>query len=60
VEIKSRQTIRNDFFKNLDYYNKISKNPTKNSYLIYGGDQKQKRQSAKVVPWREVDREDLA
>ncbi len=54
TEIKSGQTIRDDFFKNLDYYNKLAKIPTENSRIIYGGEQKQKRHMRTVVGWRSL------
>ncbi len=41
VEIKSGQTITNDYFKGIQYWNKISQ--TQGGYLIYGGDSKQSR-----------------
>ncbi len=41
VEIKSGQTITNDYFKGIQYWNKVSQ--TQGGYLIYGGDSKQSR-----------------
>jgi uncharacterized protein len=53
VEIKSGKTINKDFFKNLDYWCKLS-GATK-SVLIYAGDQTQKRSNgAEVMNWREI------
>ncbi|TAG71051.1 MAG: AAA family ATPase, partial [Runella slithyformis] len=46
VEIKSGRTIQPDFFKSLNYLKKI--NPSTNSYVVYGGDQFQKRSDATV------------
>jgi uncharacterized protein len=53
VEIKSGKTINKDFFKNLDYWCKLS-GATK-SVLMYAGDQTQKRSNgAEVMNWREI------
>jgi predicted AAA+ superfamily ATPase len=52
VEIKSGKTVTTEFFRNLDYWNKLS--GVKKSVLLYGGDMKQKRGSGvEVWPWRE-------
>lgn len=53
IEIKSSKTVANDMFNGLKYWHKISKYPTSNSILIYGGDQNQKRSDAEVVSWRQ-------
>ncbi|MBI1837523.1 MAG: ATP-binding protein [Flavobacteriia bacterium] len=47
IEIKSGQTINSDFFKNIDYYSRLS-NSSK-SYLIYNGDQSQSRSNGTTV-----------
>ncbi|MCF8426752.1 MAG: ATP-binding protein [Bacteroidia bacterium] len=53
VEIKSGKTTNKDFFKNLDYWCKLS-GATK-SVLMYAGDQTQKRSNgAEVMNWREL------
>jgi len=55
IEIKSGQTVRQDFFKNINYYNNLSKSNPKNSYIIYGGDQKQLGGKGNVISWRNLD-----
>ena len=52
LEIKSAKTINNDFFKGLDYLQKISKNTFTDSVLIYGGNEKQTRSNALVLSWK--------
>lgn len=42
IEIKSAQTVSSNFFKGLDYFQKIKENIS-NSYLIMGNDIRQKR-----------------
>lgn len=56
VEIKSGQTITNDYFKGILFWNKITQ--TEGGYVIYGGDMMQKRSNGiKVIPFREFNDE---
>lgn len=49
VEIKSGQTISDDFFKGIRYWNKLSQ--TQGGFLVYGGNEVQKRSdSITAVP----------
>lgn len=53
VEIKSGKTISNEFFKNLDYWTRLSE--SKKSYLLYAGNIHQKRSDGKeIMNWREM------
>jgi predicted AAA+ superfamily ATPase len=55
VEIKSGQTISNDFFKGIRFWNKITK--TERGFLIYDGDVAQKRsEGITVVPLKELNK----
>ena len=51
VEIKSGQTVSPDFFKGINYWQKISGHDK--GYVIYGGELPQKRKTADVLPWRQ-------
>ncbi|NGX33939.1 MAG: hypothetical protein K1060chlam1_00283 [Candidatus Anoxychlamydiales bacterium] len=51
IEIKSSQTISNQFFDNLNYWLNIKTNPQKEGSLIYAGEEFQKRKSIQVIPW---------
>jgi len=51
LEIKAGKTITTEFVKNLEYWNLLTGNSSTNSYLIYGGDQRQKRKHFSVLPW---------
>jgi predicted AAA+ superfamily ATPase len=52
VEMKSGETVKNAFFNELAYWNSLSgQNPDK-SFLIYGGDKKEKRSRGNVLAWR--------
>lgn len=53
IEIKSGKTVHNEFFKNLDYWCKLS--GVKHSLLLYGGTQNQKRSTGKdILNWRQL------
>ncbi|HFQ80644.1 MAG TPA: ATP-binding protein [Desulfobacterales bacterium] len=52
VEIKSGKTISNDYFKGINYWQKISGNTSK-GYVIYGGESKQTRKNSIVLPWQQ-------
>jgi predicted AAA+ superfamily ATPase len=56
IEIKSSKTINSEFFKNLSYWNKLFKESSKDSFLIYGGDLNQKRSVANVIGWKDIDK----
>ncbi len=53
VEFKSTQTIMPNLFKGLNFYEKISEKISLNKYLVYAGDQLQKRTAATVLPWKD-------
>jgi predicted AAA+ superfamily ATPase len=53
IEIKSGKTVNSDFFKNLEYWNKLS--GEKKSLLLYSGSQSEKRSSGtEVKNWRSI------
>ncbi|MFN8155306.1 MAG: ATP-binding protein [Bacteroidia bacterium] len=53
VEIKAGQTISSEYFKNLDYWKSLSGNG--NGYVLYGGEQLQKRSTGvQVMNWRKA------
>ena len=54
VEIKSGQTIASDFFKGLNYFKDINKEEALNNFIVYGGDQLQKRSFVQIVPWNRL------
>lgn len=54
VEIKSGRTIQPDFFKNLDFFHKISGNPPEQGWVIYGGQDRQARSNGTVRGWRDL------
>ncbi len=54
IEIKSRKTINEYFFKDLIYWNKLSGNNADNCYVVYGGNENQRRKVGQVVSWRDT------
>ena len=54
VEIKSGKTIQSAFFKNLKKYEQYSEKSYEQSFLIYGGDEEQKRSHSRVIPWKKT------
>ena len=54
VEIKAGQTVNDDFFKNLEKWRQLAGKTARSSYLIYGGEQEQKRSTVHVLPWRKL------
>ena len=54
VEIKSGQTITNDFFKTVEYWKKLSK--TETGTVIYSGDSMQTgSNNIRVIPWNKTN-----
>jgi len=55
VEIKSGQTVSDDFFKGIHFWNKMTK--AEGGIVIYGGDMLQKRSNGiMTVPLREINK----
>lgn len=54
VEIKAGKTISEDFFAGLIYWSKLTGQEGKNAYLIYGGNDDQKRKHATVLSWMNI------
>lgn len=52
VEIKSGKTVKSKFFSDLTYWNKLSGQSPDKSFLIYGGDKREKRSSGNVLGWQ--------
>ncbi|MFC1522366.1 ATP-binding protein, partial [Elusimicrobiota bacterium] len=54
VEIKSGQTITPEFFKNLNYWNKLSGANPDNAFLVYAGSDSQSRSQGNVLSWKNL------
>ncbi|HPW66791.1 MAG TPA: ATP-binding protein [Salinivirgaceae bacterium] len=53
VEIKATQTIMSDLFKGLNYYAALETEVKLIKTLVYGGNERQERSVARVLPWSE-------
>lgn len=54
IEAKSGQTVSTDFFKGLNFWQKLAGNMVDSSWLVYGGNKKQSRDNVSVIPWTDV------
>jgi predicted AAA+ superfamily ATPase len=54
IEIKSGQTVAQDFFQGLDRWSALSGRPDRPAWLVYGGDRGFSRGPIEIVPWREL------
>ncbi len=52
VEFKATETIMPNLFKGLNFYEKLSEKTRLKKYLVYGGNENQKRTATNVVPWK--------
>jgi len=55
IEIKSGTTVQSDFFKNLKYYEKLSRIGAENAYLIYAGNNDSKRSDGNIISWKNAE-----
>ena len=51
VEIKAGKTINSSFFDSLQYWSELSKTSAKDLFLVYAGNESQKRSVGNVVAW---------
>jgi len=51
MEIKSSQTLKADFFKTPEFFQKISGTPTEQSFLVYAGTENQNRLLGNARSW---------
>jgi hypothetical protein len=54
LEIKSGETLNNEFFKTLKYFKNISNLPADNLFLVYGGERNQSREHGQAVGWKNI------
>lgn len=52
VEIKSGTTITNDYFTGVKYYSGLFSEDSVDTYVVYGGNKKQKREGVNVLGWK--------
>src|SRR5262249_19099055 len=51
IEIKSAQTIADDFFAGLDFWRNLVGDPEAPAALVYGGDRSYRRRGVSVLSW---------
>ena len=56
VEIKSGETLNEDFFKGLRYFKRLSSAPDEHFYLVYGGNRNLSRKYGQVVGWKSISK----
>lgn len=54
VEIKSSQTVAEDFFSGIDFWRKLVGDPEAPSALVYGGDRTYRRSGVSVHTWLDL------
>ena len=57
LEIKSGQTINQDYFKGLEFWHKLAGDTAGKAWLVHGGDTRQIRYDVTVLPWHDIDSE---
>lgn len=55
IEIKAGYTINQDFFKGLTFWKELAKDAGAPGYVLYAGDESQKRSIGTAVSWKEID-----
>lgn len=55
VEMKSGRTANKDYFKEIAYWNGLSGNTPDRSFVVYGGDQSQKRTAGHLIGYGNLD-----
>lgn len=60
IELKSGTTIASDYLKNLAVWRELGSGEVAESYLVYGGDERQERAAGTLMSWRHLaDLEEL-
>ena len=49
------RSITNEMFKNIEYWKNISGKNNEDSYLIYGGNNDQKRNGINILSWKDFN-----
>ncbi len=60
LEIKSGQTINKDYFRGLEFWQKLAGGTAGKAWLVYGGASRQIRSDVTVLPWYEINSERIA
>ena len=60
LEIKSGQTINKDYFRGLEFWQNLAGETAGKAWLVYGGTSRQIRSDVTVLPWYEINFEQIA
>ena len=55
IEIKSGKTFVPEYFKGIEYLQKVSGLKMKQQYVIYGGDRSTTLKAGKIISWRDLE-----
>ncbi len=56
VEIKSAKTIKQKFFKGINYFEKLAQRYTIKKYILYAGDESRNQFNTNILPWDSVNK----
>lgn len=56
VEIKAGRTVVPDFLKNIEKWTQLAGKTAQPGFLVYGGEQEQKRSDVHILPWQKLDK----
>lgn len=59
LEIKSGQTVNKDYFQGLEFWQKLAGEIAGQAWLVYGGDTRQIRSDVTILPWYEINSEQV-
>ena len=54
IEIKAGETFSQDFFKNFQFWSKLSENKER-KYLVYAGDESFSKEDVEILSWKKLD-----
>jgi predicted AAA+ superfamily ATPase len=55
IEIKAGKTVVEDYFKEIKYWQELSGGKPEHDWVVYGGEERQKRTYGQVTSWKNVD-----
>ena len=53
------EAINKDYFKGLEFWKKLAGETAGKAWLVYGGDSRQIRSDVSVLPWYEINSEQI-
>lgn len=56
IETKAGSTLHKEFFESLIFWNSLSQADPSNGFVVYGGDEDQKRSAGTALSWKHLDK----